>query len=300
MKAWRVFSIGTTDVCIHPALPLYLLYAILTGHGAFAFLAVLSITLHEGAHAGVSALFGEKPASLELTPLGAVMRLEDDNRLPPLKRFLTLIAGPLMTFALCLAAIQMGKTSIGLQATAWPLFMCNLSILLLNLLPVLPLDGGRMLALILTELLPVRVVYRILRSLGLVIGAGLIGLNIYASWRFGGWNLSMAFAGCCILYASSMATLTQTQAELHQFMDRKISLERRECCPMTCFSVLHHIPVRKVVRSLPSGRPCCFLCIEAGSMAPLGWLTESELIQHYLQSPNATVSEALLEHNHVK
>ncbi len=295
MKAWRICTLGATEIFVHPALILYLLYAWLTGHGLFVCLALLSITLHEAAHAGISALFGQKPSNVELTPLGAVMRLEDENRLPPFRRLLMLLAGPVMTLVLCSTAILLGKRSPGLLMNARYLFMCNLSILLLNLLPVLPLDGGRILALLLSAIMPFRSVYRLLRWLGTLIGLALIGLNVYASWALGGWNLSMAFAGCCILYASARATTTRMQAELRQFMDRKIMLERKGSCPMVFRAVLHHVPLHRVLSRLPSGRLVCFLCLEAGTVKPLGWMTEAEVIQQYLQHAEWTMKEALTD-----
>ncbi len=290
---WRVLRIGCTEVCIHPALLIYLTYAVLTGHGLFIGLALLSIFLHEMAHAGMAALLGQPPETIELTPLGAVMRLDEDHRLQGVKRFLTLAAGPAMTFLLCMLALWLGKRPGMPMIWGRILFLSNLSILLMNLLPVLPLDGGRMLALLLELLLPGRIVNRIMRWMGLLVGGGLIALNVFASWRLGGWNLSLAFAGCCILYASSAATITKAQAELRRFVDRKILLENRGICPSVCFSALHHTPVVKMVHLLPPGRIAWFACLEAGSMRNLGWMSEAELIQCYLRQPEITFGQAI-------
>ena len=81
MRTWRIASLGATEVRVHPVLSLYLAYAWLTGHGLFALLAFGSILLHELAHAACAAAFGQAPHCIEITPLGAVMRLEDENRL---------------------------------------------------------------------------------------------------------------------------------------------------------------------------------------------------------------------------
>lgn len=293
MSRWRIASLGATDIYLHPSMLLYALYAALIGHGWFMLLAILSILLHETAHAMVAAAFKHPPSSLEITPLGAVMRLEDAERLPPGKRVLVVLAGPGMSLLLAAASVRLTKLAVLPQCIGHMLFMANTSILLLNLLPVVPLDGGRLLTVLLGVFLPVRTVNRIMRGLGCLIGIGLIAMNVYVSWHLGGWNLSLAFAGCCILYGVYAATTSQAMAELRYFMDRKIQLERRGRMALQMICALHTTPIRRLVRDLPQGRLAEFVCVEAGSMKTMGRISESRLIQLYLNQPEITLRDAI-------
>lgn len=286
MSTWRICRIGQTDIRLHPAMLLYIIYAMLIGHGRFMMIAVASILLHETAHAGVSAILGQIPASIELSPLGAVMRLEDDNRLPPVKRSMMLIAGPATTFLLCVAAMEFAKRGVIPQQSVGILFMTNLSILLLNMLPVLPLDGGRLLSLVLSCLLKPHVVGRIMRWIGTVVGMGLIMLNIWSSYRLGTWNLSLAFIGCCMIYSAVISTMTQAMAELRFLMERKIILERKGQSPSKQVMALHTQTLRQLLQAISAYRLCQFIVIEAGTMNNLGMLTEFDVISAYLQEPN--------------
>jgi len=295
MNRWRVCTLGQTEIYVHPALLLYVSYALLTGHLTFIIVAMLSILLHETAHAVVSSLCGFPPRSLEITPLGAVMHLEDDSRIPVLRRAAVILAGPAMTLLLCWAAVQGQKAGVFGMSTGRLLFLANLSIVILNLLPVLPLDGGRLLAILLGCLGSQRSVYRILRLLGYCLGISLIALNLWCSWRMGGWNLSLAFAGCCVLYSTTAAATTRAMAELRSFMDRKILLERRGSRKTVCITCLHTETVACLVRKLPAGRNAVFLCLEAGSMRLMGWIDEYRLVQYYLQNPAGKISGCLLE-----
>lgn len=293
MKRWRIAALGATEVYIHPSVLLFALYAWLIGHGWLMLISILSILLHEAAHALTAAAFGHPPSALELTPLGAVMRLEDTSRMRPRRQAAVLLAGPGMTFllvcaALCLTEVQLLSVSIGRM-----LLMCNTSLLLLNLLPVFPLDGGQMIALLLCAVMPARRAYQIMRTLGWIAGIGLIAANVYASWRLGGWNLSLAIAGCCVLYGTYTATTTQAMAELRSFLDRRIRLERKHCMVLQTICVLHNTPVRELVRRLPQQRMAEFVCVEAGSMYEIGRIGESQLIQYYLSSPEASLAEAI-------
>ncbi|MDD6050516.1 MAG: site-2 protease family protein [Clostridiales bacterium] len=293
MSRWRIATLGGTAVFLHPGVLLLALYAALIGHGWFMLTACLSILLHEAAHALTAAAFRHPPPSLELTPLGAVMRLEDTARLPLPKQTCVLLAGPGMTLLLSLAALYLTEAHLMPPAIGRMLLMCNLSILMMNLLPVLPLDGGQLLSVFLTAFMSLRRVHRVMRALGYIAGIGLIAGNIYASWHLGGWNLSLAFAGCCILYSTCIATTTQAMAELRAFMDRKIRLERKGCLVQTTLCALHTTPVRRLLGALPQRRMAEFVCIEAGSMRTLGRISESQLIQLYLSHPEATLLGAL-------
>lgn len=294
MRGLRIFSLGATEVLLHPALPLCFLYALLTGHGTFMLLSMLSILLHEGSHVIVSMMFGQSPSSVELTPLGAVMRLEDEGRLRFLPRLLMLLAGPAATLILSWAAVQLTLHGALSAETGRLLFMGNLSILILNLLPVLPLDGGRILSLVLEKLLPLQICRRAMRMLGCLVGIGLIILNVYATLQLGGWNLSLALAGCCMLYSSSVATTTQAAAEMRYFMDRKIRLEQKGWIGTRIISARIDLPLRRLIHSLPPRNLAIFAGIEPGTMRMLGYIHEGELIQQYLSKPGVTLSEALL------
>lgn len=293
MNRWRVLTLGSTDLIIHPTMLLYMGYALLCGHGDFTIISMLSILLHESGHALVSYIFGQPPVCIEITPLGAVMKLEDEARLRPIKRTIMLLAGPAVTLTLCCAAYMLAKRRMISPEQARLLFMSNLSILLLNLLPALPLDGGRLLSLLLGQLCSISVVHKVMQGIGGVLGTGMIALNVFASWRLGGWNLSLAFAGCCLLYSAATSTTTYAMQELRHFMDRKIMLERKGFIPTKCCTVLHRVPLRKLIRRLPAGKAAVYICVEAGSMRPMGWLTEAEAIQQYLECPNRCIADAL-------
>ena len=292
MTRWRVCTLGRTDVLLNPALLLALLYAFAAGHGAFMCVALLSVLLHEATHALTAAAFGQPPETVELTPLGAVMRLDDEGRLSPVRRAAMLLAGPAMTLLLCGAAVHLTARGILPVGPGRMLFVSNLSILMLNLLPVLPLDGGRLLSLLLGAFLPPHAVGKVMRGLGYAAGTALVALNVLIACRQGGWNLSLAFAGCSIIYCAAVSTMTQAMAELRQFMDRKIRLERQGSLTTVGIAALHTQPLRSLVKRLPPGKYALFMCLEAGSMKPMARLTESELIQRYLQQPTQTLGDA--------
>ena len=297
MKRWRILTIGSTDVLLHPAVFLFMLYAYWIGHFTFTLLAFISIILHETAHGIVAALCGHPPVEIEITPLGAVMRQEDISHATFIQRLVTILAGPAFTLLVCTCSLLVAKTEVISLSLARQCFLCNWALLVMNILPFLPLDGGRLLHLILEQLLPRGLVVTVMRAISYVGGLFFILLNLCLSLRNGGWNLSLAFAGCCIIYNASTFMVTQAMEELRYFVDRKILLERSGILPISSYAVTHTTPLRKLIRMLPGRKYAVFQCTELGSQKPLGRLDETEIIHLYLQEPSQTIGEALFSLN---
>lgn len=294
----RLFSIGCTEISLHLATVLFVLYAVLLGHGVWLMAGMVSILLHECAHGATATLMGYPPASIELTPLGALMRLEDEAALPPIKRLLILLAGPAATLLLCWSALVLTRCGTLDRYTGQLIFMANVSILLVNLLPALPLDGGRVLALLLSLCLSGDTVRRVMRWLGTVLGGGCIVLNIVLCWTAGGGNLSLTCAGCFLMYAASTGTATAALSELRSFMARRLRLEKSGRLRCRVVAVMEPLPLRSAVSSLAPSQYTLFLVIQPGTMHCLGYATEEQVISRYLSSPGETCATLALHLAH--
>ncbi|MBR3764338.1 MAG: hypothetical protein IKK57_07285 [Clostridia bacterium] len=284
--------IGPTEISIHPATMLVLAWAVISGAVPMLLTAFGSILLHEGAHATAAALAGELPEEIELTPLGAVMRLEDEERLPALKRALMILAGPAMTLLLCFIAVKL--TQIGWLPLPWGrrLFAANLSILLINLLPALPLDGGRIMVMLLSRVLRAETLRKVVRGVGTLLGLLCIVSSVWITWRYGGWNLSLAAAGCFLMYSASAATTARAMSELRRLMDRKIRLESRGYAACRAIAVMADMPLQRMVKLLPPQEMAYMMLIERGTMRQLGMLVDHEAVAAYLDHPGASCLEA--------
>lgn len=285
MMRRRILNVGGTEVWLHLATLLFAAYMIALGRIRLLAVGFVSILLHEGAHAAVSAAFGNPPRDIEVTPLGALMRLEEEDALPPLKRFAVLLAGPAVTLGLAFGAIWLTRAGTLSMDLGRLVFSSNLAILFINLLPALPLDAGRMLALVLGALCRPETVKRTLRTLGSILGCLCITLNVAVSWFSGGWNLSMAACGCFLIYAASVGTATTAMAELRRFMARKVRVERRGGTRGELLVAMAGWPLRRAVTRLHPSRYTLICVLREGSMRNLGVWTESELIAAYMNAP---------------
>jgi len=110
------------------------------GKGLIAFSVVL---MHELAHVAAARRFGVHVSDVELLPFGGVSRMGGEVVVDPSKEVYVSAIGPATN--LLLAGLAIFFKNLGLwDDDLGPFFLqCNLLIAAFNLLPALPLDGGR-------------------------------------------------------------------------------------------------------------------------------------------------------------
>ena len=149
------------------------------------------ILLHEFGHIRMARRFGVRTPDVILLPIGGVARLE---RIPeePRQELLIALAGPAVTLAiiLALAAVVLGSGQAmvlrdplaGEVPFAARLLVSNLLVLVFNLIPAFPLDGGRVLRALLARKLGLVRATRIAGMVGqlFAVGLGLVGVMLHA------------------------------------------------------------------------------------------------------------------------
>src|ERR1051326_6473709 len=117
----------------------------------FVLLLFLCVVLHEFGHAFAAKAFGINTPDITLLPIGGVARLE---RMPeePVQELIIAVAGPLVNVVIA-AGVFIAGGSQGLLNSATveggsliaQLLTINILLVLFNLLPAFPMDGGRVL-----------------------------------------------------------------------------------------------------------------------------------------------------------
>lgn len=144
----------------------------------------LSIILHELAHSLVAKIFGLPLRSITLFIFGGVAELEEEPK-TPLAEIVMAIAGPLASLALAFifswlaTGVSSGAQLSALGSVFEYLALINLVLAVFNMLPALPLDGGRVFRAVMwgvkgdfTE------ATRVASRLGVAIGTAIMGLGV--------------------------------------------------------------------------------------------------------------------------
>lgn len=185
----HIARIAGIDVKIHATFFLLLAFIAFLNHKSggpaaaidgviFVSLVFLSVLLHEFGHAFAARRYGIRTPDITLLPIGGLARLE---RIPenPKQELVIAIAGPLVNVAI--AAVlwsYLGLTSelphpahIEHVGVSLPkrLLLANLVLIVFNLIPAFPMDGGR----VLRAFLAMRMEYARATNIAATIGQGI-------------------------------------------------------------------------------------------------------------------------------
>ena len=169
--------------------PLFLAAGILsafTGELLVFLLAVLAAALHECAHAFAARRYGFALDKLILMPYGAVLS-GDISGIGRRQEFAVLAAGPLANAAAALAFVALWWLFPETYPYTDTAAQVSFSLFAVNLLPAYPLDGGRMLHLLLLPLGERRASV-ICRALTLLTAAGAFGWFVFSCFSQPAWS----------------------------------------------------------------------------------------------------------------
>ncbi len=208
--SWKIAEFSGIPIYIHATFLLIIAWVVLThGMSGLGLAHVLSgvifvlaifacVVMHEFGHALAARRFGIRTRDITLLPIGGVARLE---RMPekPLQELWVAVAGPLVNLGIAtFLAVWLilshtfepfGTLSVSGGSFAERLMVVNLFLLLFNLLPAFPMDGGR----VLRALLATRISYPRATQLAATTGQGMALLFGFLGLFFNPFLILIAF-----------------------------------------------------------------------------------------------------------
>lgn len=141
---------------VHFLFWLVVLGAVLTGRFIEVVALFVLVIIHELGHLTAAWSFGWRTTALELLPFGGVARTDEWGTVPAREEIVVALAGPFHNVMMVLAGYLFFLC--GLWTEEWTAFFVkgNAMLALFNLLPIYPLDGGRILQALLSYILPYR------------------------------------------------------------------------------------------------------------------------------------------------
>jgi Zn-dependent protease len=179
LRSWRIGSAFGIPVYVHPTFLLLPLWVMLANRGggvagslflsAMVVAVFACVLMHEFGHALMARRFGINTRDVTIYPIGGVARLEGMSE-EPYQEVLIAIAGPavnvviavllipVVVLGLLTNAVTADPLNVSLNDGIWPIlahaaaFLCfsNVILVVFNLIPAFPMDGGRVLRALLT------------------------------------------------------------------------------------------------------------------------------------------------------
>lgn len=178
------------NLFVHYSVLLIILCFLLGGNYNSPGLVLLSVILHECGHLIFLLCCGGKPHKIVFHAFGISIST-DAYKLSSVKMLLTALGGPALSFALA-----------GLFYFLFPpLFPVNLCIGAINMLPVLPLDGGRTVQIFFVKALGRKSARILMQFMGFAFGIIALPAGIYLFF-ISGFNISLALLGFFIIAES--------------------------------------------------------------------------------------------------
>lgn len=164
---------------IHPILLLFIAISFLTGTFMELFIILAIVLFHEMGHYTMATVFKWRIRSIMLWIFGGVMETDEHGNRPLNEEMLVTIAGPFQHVLIYGVVMALSAGELLSPATLELMYHYNTLILLFNLLPIWPLDGGKFLFLLLSSFLPYRQAYHTVIKLSLIACVLLLVLQLF-------------------------------------------------------------------------------------------------------------------------
>jgi stage IV sporulation protein FB len=189
------------SIRFHPLFIIILMTSVITGHFLELLTLFAIVFVHEMGHFIAAKGFGWRVREVRFLPFGGVAVVDDQGNIPASEDIAVALAGPLQNFLLAAFALVMEWTRIWSAEWVHYFIQSNLLIGLFNLLPVLPLDGGKIMQSVMSLWLPYHKAILITAWVSFILGAFIV---VFALLPIAseGVHLNLLLLGMFLTYAN--------------------------------------------------------------------------------------------------
>lgn len=275
-------------VKIHPTLWLVIAISVLTSHFTQILMFFVIIFVHEMGHATAAHFFKWRIKSIQLLPFGGALETDEYGNKSLKEDLIVILAGPVQHVWLVGLAYLFYSFSIIPYEMYQQFFYSNAAVMIFNLLPVWPLDGGKLLFLGLSK----RKSFLDAHSFTLLFSAILATAGLILSVLLISFNLNVWIIACFIGITLAMEWRQRYYAFIRFLLDRhygrSVDLTRLE--PI---QVDENEMIYKVLEKFQRGCKHPVIVMKNGQES--GSLDENELLHAYFTNKmtNGKIGELL-------
>lgn len=263
--------------------------AVWLGEGERLSVMMGSILLHELAHVAAAKALHVRVLEMELMPVGGAARLENLWRLRPGQAALVALAGPTCNLLLMAAAVGMQRCGlIGLDWAARAVEQ-NAVILAFNLLPALPMDGGRVLCGLIGRRMTPSAAAKVGAGISCGVAAALLVLSVYGLNRRR-LNITLPMAAFFLMVSAGREMRQSEGAAIESMAGRAFEMEEEGLLPVRWLAVGEETTARRAATRLRP-RYMHMIAVFDRAMKPLGVVSEEALFNALVRDGDAKMGE---------
>ncbi len=261
---------------IHPLFILLLVAAWLTGLFWDALVLFIIVILHELGHAIAANELGFEVERVSLLPFGGVARLRYGHLgFRPRHEAIVAIAGPFVNLLIILLGFGLFLSGLWSEEFYHLIVKMNLWLVVFNMLPGLPLDGGRILRAARSRLIGFESATREAYRVALAIAVILLCMGVVALWA-GHPHIGIIILGIFLLL-TAISGGRDTRVETVRFLDSMRKSNHRQSRVVRSITLPKTAPVRDaLIQFAPNRYHIIYVLSENGEVQDV--LEEKQLI----------------------
>lgn len=254
------------------------------------YIGMAAVLPHELAHILCARLWGYDVAKLEILPIGAVARIDGLIESNPVAEMAISLSGPFMN--LVVASIVMAILPYAQNELIVLYLKINVAMAMYNLLPALPLDGGRAARSMLSHVMGLKKATLMCAWLGIYIGTIMAAAAIGLAFS-GTINIFLFAFGVFLVISAVIEKKRANYIFLVEITDKKTQMIQQGAMRIRQIAARHDTPLHVVVERF---RPRAYhmVLIVDDNMKPLCTVNEAEVVRAMMSLGSSTEINTLV------
>lgn len=250
-----------------------------------------SILLHELGHIAVALLEGNKIHSINILPVGLNAQIEDECS--AWKNIFVFLSGPLINMLLYSLGLIINTYYLPESDNMRFFILINIYLAVFNLLPVLPLDGGRILREALALNTGLFFAGRLTEKISFFIAILLIALG-FVQLQAGFYNFSLLFIGLYLIVCMKLQKTEAALMNVKQIIYRRSRLLKKGIYQARDLVAMKSMHLNEVIKCMDFDRFHIIHVLDE-NLKIVGTFTEQEIIDGLLNSETDLTFEEFIK-----
>ena len=282
----RVGWIRGCEIRIHPLFAVGVLLAAVCDQLPELSLSFAAVLYHELMHVLAAALLGYPVTALELLPFGSAARIEGLYEQSPQAEFLIALAGPASNVLMVMALTTLESYLGGVFPGQERFVQANLKLALFNLLPLWPMDGGRVLRSLLASHMSLAKATRWAAALGVTGGILMAAAALTRQMEAMG-RMTLCLIALMVITSAAREGRQAQWLHLREMTDKKRRLIQEEMLPICHMAVRGDMQLGALTRRFLPHRYHLITVLDV-NFIPVATIGENEVVEAMMKKGSHT------------